>query len=272
MCDDDPNLWPDGGTAYDCGIYYAQKAAELGVAIYPLGLGVGADMQFLGAIAQETGGQVYSVLNPADLPAVFDAILSSVLADCPQLPARPALIAPPDQHLNNTGAITFQWTPRFMATNYTLKISDTLATTPATWHSLSLADGVYTWTAQALYESEQIPSGYTDTWRLTVDTTPPAAPSLISPPDGALTTTHRITFDWSDVADALSGPVTYTLALSGHTPLPLADSRQVYTLPDGVYTWTVSAADRAGNVSPPADVFAFSIETKYDIYLPVILE
>jgi len=57
-CDDDPNLWPDGGAPHDCGIYYAQKAADAGIVIYTVGLGVGVDSDFLQAIADETGGQI----------------------------------------------------------------------------------------------------------------------------------------------------------------------------------------------------------------------
>jgi hypothetical protein len=77
VCDDDPNLWPYGGAPHDCGIYYAQKAAEAGVAIYTVRLGVGGDVDFLQAIADATNGRYYFATYAADLPLVLDDIISS---------------------------------------------------------------------------------------------------------------------------------------------------------------------------------------------------
>jgi uncharacterized repeat protein (TIGR01451 family) len=81
-CDDDPDLWPDGGAAHDCGIYYAQKAGEAGVVIYVISLGNGVDIPWLQAIADETKGQFYQTSSPNDLDLVFDFILSSTGTAC----------------------------------------------------------------------------------------------------------------------------------------------------------------------------------------------
>jgi hypothetical protein len=77
-CDNDPNLWPNGGGAHDCGIYYAQKAAEAGVVIYTIGLGNGVDIPWLQAIAEETRGEFYQAPSPNDLNLIFDQILSNI--------------------------------------------------------------------------------------------------------------------------------------------------------------------------------------------------
>jgi uncharacterized repeat protein (TIGR01451 family) len=82
VCDDDPNLWADGGPPYDCGIYYAQRAAERGVVIYAIGLGPGVDTEFLSAMAAETGGAYYASPSVEDLDLVFDDILSRTNASC----------------------------------------------------------------------------------------------------------------------------------------------------------------------------------------------
>jgi hypothetical protein len=78
VCDDDPNLWPNGGGPHDCGIYYAKKAAEAGVVIYTIGLGNGPDIPWLQAIAEETKGQFYQAPSPNDLDLIFDEILSNI--------------------------------------------------------------------------------------------------------------------------------------------------------------------------------------------------
>ncbi len=77
-CDDDPNLWANGGSPHDCGIYYAQKAAEAGVVIYAIGLGNGVDIPWLEAIADETRGQFYQAPSPNDLDLIFDEILANI--------------------------------------------------------------------------------------------------------------------------------------------------------------------------------------------------
>ncbi len=77
-CDNDSNLWANGGAPHDCGIYYAKKAAEAGVVIYTIGQGAGVDIPWLQAIANETKGQFYQAPSPNDLNLIFDEILSNI--------------------------------------------------------------------------------------------------------------------------------------------------------------------------------------------------
>jgi hypothetical protein len=78
VCDDDPSLWANGGAPHDCGIYYAKKAAEAGVVIYPIGLGNGPDIPWLQEIANITRGQFYQAPAPNDLNLIFDDILGNI--------------------------------------------------------------------------------------------------------------------------------------------------------------------------------------------------
>jgi hypothetical protein len=89
-----------------------------------------------------------------------------------------------------------------------------------------------------------------------------------------MTTTNRPLFDWSDVTDALSGPVTYTLSLGGVGDFVSNTSNftPLANLSPGVYTWTVRAHDRAGNTSTPAMEYTFIVEAARSlVYLPIII-
>jgi hypothetical protein len=141
-----------------------------------------------------------------------------------------------------------------------------------------LAEGTYAWTVR----SEDIYSrtlGFTDTWQLVVDLTPPTLPSLISPTNGTvISTTFRPVFDWDDSTDALSGPVTYTLTITDSSGVASTFTVTTSTftpgtdLPLGVYTWQVQAFDRAGN-SSSAGPFSVTIQAPtVSVFLPLVLK
>ncbi len=109
---------------------------------------------------------------------------------------------------------------------------------------------------------------------VTPDTTAPAAPDLVSPPNGATTTSAGLTkLDWSDVTDP-SSPVTYTFQISTSTAtssdgsfanpaftsgaLTLSEI-PVAGIPAGAYYWHVVALDAAGNVSPWSVIWTFTV-------------
>lgn len=171
-------------------------------------------------------------------------------------PAAPSLIAPPNGTLTNDPDVTFVWSDVADAVSYRLALTTPVTSTvlgPFTNTSTALTlldgDGVYTWTVESI-DAATNTSGFTDTWTLTLDTTPPTSPTLILPPDGAIfTQTNVITFEWTASVDALSGPVTYTLSLNGTPTQTLALTTTALTLADGVYDWTVSATDGAGNTA-----------------------
>jgi Flp pilus assembly protein TadG len=78
-CTQDPSLWPyNNSPDFDCVMYYAKKARQVGAIIYTIGLGNGVEPELLQAVADETQGTYYFAPSPADLDAIFDQILSNI--------------------------------------------------------------------------------------------------------------------------------------------------------------------------------------------------
>ncbi len=95
MCDSDPTLYtPDMSTntgntntdasndnlnrSRDCAMWYATIGSSENVIIYTIGLGNGADVALLEAVADEGSGQYFAAATPAKLDEIFDTILKSV--------------------------------------------------------------------------------------------------------------------------------------------------------------------------------------------------
>jgi uncharacterized repeat protein (TIGR01451 family)/CSLREA domain-containing protein len=122
------------------------------------------------------------------------------------------------------------------------------------------------------------------------DTTPPGDVTLFTPANGStITQTQTISFSWSAASDDLSGLDYYTLKLTGDNSASLdsqaSDSitttQTSYTptnlLANGVYTWTVQAQDKAGNISsslPATFTVAIPDNTSsgQKVYLPVVIK
>jgi uncharacterized repeat protein (TIGR01451 family) len=79
---DDQDYYPGAGPAYDCVIYFAQKAAERGVVIYPIGLGFGVDANLLEAVAEEGGGFYRPAYSASNLDEIFNEIISTTTTSC----------------------------------------------------------------------------------------------------------------------------------------------------------------------------------------------
>jgi uncharacterized repeat protein (TIGR01451 family) len=198
-----------------------------------------------------------------------------------ELPDRPTLISPPDQSYTNTTNVRFSWSDSAEAVTYTLNVSGSLYSilAPSTMTTTTLpGDGVYTWTVQAI-DAHGRPSSYTDAWQITVDTEPPSPPLLLLPPHSeVISDTATPTFRWEGSTDTLSGPVTYTIIITGAGGTTTATSAITEFTPSGnlssgVYTWTVQAHDRAGNVAASSQVFTFTLERQVgDVYLPIIIK
>jgi hypothetical protein len=77
-CDDNSSLWPSGGAAQDCVIYFSQEARNKGVVIYSIGLGLDADHQLLEAAAQNAGGVYYFAPSGDQLDAIFQEIADQI--------------------------------------------------------------------------------------------------------------------------------------------------------------------------------------------------
>jgi hypothetical protein len=82
----------NGNTHFECAMWYAQQAAAKGVIVYTIGIGGGANGDFLTAMATGTdphggapipmfpgvGGQYFPAAQPSDLDGIFRIILTSV--------------------------------------------------------------------------------------------------------------------------------------------------------------------------------------------------
>ena len=116
-------------------------------------------------------------------------------------------------------------------------------------------------------------SSWSSAWRFIIvvtggDTTPPNAPTLVSPSNGSQTFNRQPTFDWSDVTDP-SG-VSYTLQISANPSFTVLAvnqqgiSQSQYTLTvslvaGSTYYWRVKAVDGAGNSSQWSDTWSLVI-------------
>lgn len=117
------------------------------------------------------------------------------------------------------------------------------------------------------------------------DITPPAftntATALFTPTSGTVLDTNRPAFDWADANDD-AGIAYYTLIVNGDGNVDLQGIDAITTtashftparnLPNGSYTWLVTAHDLSGNISPAAGPAAFNLSTTSFVYLNIILK
>ena len=100
------------------------------------------------------------------------------------------------------------------------------------------------------------------------DTSPPAAPNLLSPSDGSTTSKPKPTFDWSDVTDP-SG-VTYQLQVDNsgtgfsspevnRTGLASSNFTPTSKLSKATYYWRVRATDGAGNAGAWSTIYRVTV-------------
>ncbi|MCS7131748.1 MAG: DNRLRE domain-containing protein, partial [Hadesarchaea archaeon] len=119
-----------------------------------------------------------------------------------------------------------------------------------------LPEGVWYWRVQAKDGAGNV-GGWSAPRSFRVDVTPPPAPELLEPADGATTTENRPRFRWAAVADE-SMPVAYRLQVDddGDFSSPEVDASWLednsfvpaLELPVDNYRWRVQARDNAGNV------------------------
>ncbi len=124
-----------------------------------------------------------------------------------------------------------------------------------------LADGAHTLQVRAVYQgvADTTPA----TWNWTVDTTPPLAPVVVVPANGASLRSGLVTVTGTAepgstvtviVDSALAGSVVADASGAWSLPVPT-------TLADGVHTASARATDAAGNVGPLSATNAFTVDT-----------
>ncbi len=116
------------------------------------------------------------------------------------------------------------------------------------WPEEDLPDGTYWWKVRG--ENETAIGGYSDNWKLKIDTTAPTRPELKSPSDGIVENEKNLTLAWTDSTDSGgSGVDYYTVYVDKETAIPeLEDNSVQYDFgSSGEYTWHVGVYDKAGN-------------------------
>ena len=187
--------------------------------------------------------------------------LARVITIQPPVPLAPVLVSPLNAFLTNDTTPDLTWNPVTYGNTYQLEISKTTyfavklqsfsgAPGVLTYTATALADGVYYWHVRAVNVSS-VAGAWSAYRRFTIDSTPPAAPVLSKPANGASVTIAPV-FGWLASATAFkyqfqydnnadfSSPVYTSADLTGLTITPPS-------LLAGTYYWRVRAKDAAGN-------------------------
>jgi len=190
-------------------------------------------------------------------------------------PSIPNLVTPEDSILTNTSTIQFVWNKSTDTisgvSNYTFMLTNTTSTwatnliLTSTNFTLSLADGTNLWKVQAM-DNVKHKSSWSSTNSLSIDTTPPSIPNLVTPADSILTNTNTIQFVWNKSTDTISGVSNYTFMLTNTTStwatnLILASTNLTLSLSDGTNLWKVRSSDKFGIFSVWSSTNKFVIDT-----------
>jgi uncharacterized repeat protein (TIGR02543 family) len=208
------------------------------------------------------------------------------------VPMAPDLFSPANGSFNTSGTVSFKWSevidvwaPGFE--NYTIQMARDEGFT-SIYHENSVDDNSYThtftednifyWRVRSRDNAGNV-SGWSENWRLIVDTTPPGAPSLVSPDNEASLNIRNPTLDWTPVYDPLSG-VSYRVQVDNENSFafPEYDKFGVVqsqhslenTLGEGKWYWRVRAVDGAGNPSSWSENWWFKIDVR--VSAPLLLE
>lgn len=205
-------------------------------------------------------------------------------------PAAPLLLTPPNNSVNVALNPTLDWGPVAGATSYRVQVSidpnfvtTVLNVVTGSSSQYTIGPGLlqnntlYYWRANATNAGGTSP--WSSVWNFTTVVGVPAAPTLISPPNGATNVSITPLFDWSDVATATS----YRLQISTNPSFTNVVFNQIgidssqFSLPSGVligntqYYWRVLAAN-AGGSGPWATAFNFTTQQSFFLNLKVYLE
>ena len=185
----------------------------------------------------------------------------------------PTLMSPTSGTLTDDDTPTFVWSSVSGTLVYHIDIatsssfgssivlSDTTGSVSYT-PSSGLDDDVYYWHVAS--EDFMGLGPASSTWNFEIDTTPPEAVSLASPPNGYHTndTTPTLDWDWNDDTDY------YQLQLANTeffiTPTTYTTSNSQYTLPtysEGTHWWRVRSVDEVGHNGAWSTKWSFIIDT-----------
>jgi MYXO-CTERM domain-containing protein len=186
----------------------------------------------------------------------------SLRYDAPPLPFD--LVSPANYAITGNAKLTFTWAATTDAgsgvAKYQLWIDGNLTvdnipvTATSAAPTTAITDGVHGWRIYAVTVAGAVRHSH-ETWAITVDTTPPAAFSLVSPADGSVSAIPTPSFCWNRSSDSGSGLDHYQLVVDG---VVVRDgvldpgygsicATPTAALTVGSHAWSVNAVDQAGN-------------------------
>ena len=191
-------------------------------------------------------------------------------------PSPPELSEPADANVSNNTKPVMKWTAVSNAQGYHLQVGDSLFAKLAVNDSTiavnqyasgaSVPDATYFWKVRSRY-NEGNWSEWSDTWKFTVMTQGPPAPSLILPQNGSSSKDNTPSFDWSDVGEAVRYEIQVSSSIgfssyAYHDSLAGSNYSGAALLPDGIYYWRVRGKDDLENWGPWSATWSFSISTQ----------
>ncbi len=193
-----------------------------------------------------------------------------------QPPAVPTLSSPPEGNFTNDNTPAFTWNAAVGAYNYVLEYSissnfsgSTVISgiTGLSYTPLSLADGIWYWHVLAMDHAGNT-SAYSIAWSFTLDTQPPAIPTLASPSNGSISNNNQPSFTWNAAAGAFTYTLQYsaTIDFSSNVQTIIGISGLAYTLQtsltDGIWYWHLKSADQSGNEGNYSNPWSLTIDTQ----------
>jgi hypothetical protein len=189
------------------------------------------------------------------------------------IPVAPTTSSPVNNGIINDSTPTLIWNAVASGQTYQVQIDD-LSTFASPNQDVVLPNGVLTYTANSLLDIKYYwrvrainINGAAGAWsaaaNFTIDSVPPAAPTLAGPTDGTTTTTPQLTLRWNAVTGATSYELRLDTVNPPAAPAILLGNTTSYipptTLPYGVYYWQVRARDIAGNWGSWSDIRSFTL-------------
>ncbi|MCE1164775.1 MAG: dockerin type I domain-containing protein [Bacteroidetes bacterium] len=222
--------------------------------VVPSGLLINNQQYFWRVNASNTGGT-------SDWSTVWD------FTTIPAPPPAPTLVSPANGAINVSTTVTFNWNTVSTAASYHLQVSSNSAFTAlvidqtgitttnyATPSGILSGTTMYYWRVAGANAGGQ--GNWSTYWNFTTIVAPPAAPILISPPNGATGISRNPVLTWNAVPNATSYRVQVSLDLSFTTPIvnAVTGSATQYTVPTALqygtaYYWRVNATNAGGTGS-----------------------
>lgn len=188
----------------------------------------------------------------------------------PSLPEAPTLLSPPNGSVTTEPSVVLTWQENLIggySQGYHVQLDGTIVTTTLTTSATVLSMGVHTWTVRA-YNLAGTSNWATPAWTVEIVAPLPDVPILLSPTDGAVTTTHAITFSWQAGGNE---PVDgYELSVDGDGVTTTATTMPV-VLDTGVHTWTVRAYNGAGHSDWASPARTVEITETFAPGVPILL-